>query len=80
MNKQWINNIDVQQKEKWSANSGVTVYATNLERYLFNKTNNRSTIVIGTGKETKFSAQGNIIIHHSNSNQLRKLKDVLLVP
>ena len=29
MNKQWINNIDVQEEEKWLANSGATVYVTN---------------------------------------------------
>ena len=56
MNKQWINNIDVQQEEKWLANSGATVYMTNSERYLFNKIKDRSTIVVGTGKETKASA------------------------
>ena len=53
---------------------------TNSKRYLFNKTKDRSTIVVGTGKETKASAQGDGIIHHTNSNQLMKLKDVLLVP
>ena len=53
---------------------------TNLERYLFNKTKDRSTLVVGTGKETKALAQGDIIIHHPNCNQLIKLKNVLLVP
>ena len=53
INKQWINNIDVQQEEKWLADSGATVHVTNSERYLFNKTKDRSTIVVGTGKETK---------------------------
>ena len=51
-----------------------------MERYLFNKTKDRSTIVVGTKKETKAPARGDVIIHHPNSNQLIKLKDVLLVP
>ena len=80
MNKQWINNIYVQHEEKWLANSGATVHATNLKIYSFNKIKDRSTIAVRTEKETKASAQGVVIIHHTNSNQLIKLKDVLLVP
>ena len=80
MNKQWINNVNIQQEEKWLANSGATIHVTNLERYLLNKIKDRSTIVVGTGKETKASARGEVIIHHLNSNQLIKLKDVLLAP
>ena len=62
------------------ADSGATVHVTNSERNLFNKIKDRSTIVVGTGKETKALAQGDVIIHHPSSNQLIKLKDVLLVP
>ena len=32
--------------------------------------------MVGTGMETKASAQGDIFIHHPNSNQLIKLKDM----
>ena len=69
INKQCINNIDMQQEEKWLANRGATLHMTNLERYLFKKIKDRSTIVVGIGKETKASAQGNVIIRHTNSNQ-----------
>ena len=56
MNKQWIKNIVVQQEEKWLADSGATVHITNSEKYLFNKTKNKSTIVVEIGKVTKASA------------------------
>ena len=56
------------------------VHVTNSEKYFFNKIKDRSTIVVGIGKETKASAQEDVIIHHPNSDQLIKLKDVLLVP
>ena len=36
--------------------------------------------VEGGGKETKSIAKGNVIIHHTNSNQIKKRKDALLVP
>ena len=78
-NKQWTNNNDVQQEEKWLADSGATVHVTNSEKYLFNKMKGRSTIVVGSRKETKALAQGDVIIHHPNNDQLIKLKDVLLV-
>ena len=52
MNKQWINNIDVEQEEKWLADSGATLYVSNSKKYLFTKTKDRSTIVVGTGKQT----------------------------
>ena len=70
----------MQQEEKWLANSGATIYGTNSERHLFNKTKDGSTIVVGTGKETKASAKGDVIIHLHNCNQLIKLKDILLIP
>ena len=47
---------------------------------MFNKTKDRSTIEVGTGKEAKATAKGDIMICHGNTNQLIKLKDVLLVP
>ena len=71
-----MNNIDVQQEEKWLADSGATVHVTNLEQYLFNKSKDRSTIVVVTGKETNASAKEDNIIHHPYSNQLIKLKDI----
>ena len=69
-NKQWINNIDMQQEENWLADSVATIYVTNLEGYYFNKTKDRSTIMVGTGKVTKASARGDIIIWYPSSNQL----------
>ena len=53
MNKQWINNVDVQQEEKWLADCGAKLYITNPKKYLFNKTKDRSIIVVSTGNETK---------------------------
>ena len=72
--------VDVQQEEKWLADSRTTVHVANSEKYLFNKMKDRSTIVVGTEIETKASERGDVIIYHSNSNQLIKLKDILLVP
>ena len=78
--KHWIKDIETKKEEKWLADSGATTHVTNTEKYLFNKIKDRSTIVIGTGKETKATSQGNVIICHSITNQLIKLKNVLLVP
>ena len=47
---------------------------------MFNKIKDKSTIVIGIGKEMKATARGDEIRHHSITNQLIKLKDMLLVP
>ena len=47
---------------------------------MFNKTKDRSVIVVGTGKEIKAIARGDVMIHHSTTEQLIKLKNVLLVP
>ena len=47
---------------------------------MFTKIKDKSTTVVGTGKETKATARGDVIIRHSITNQLIKLKDVLLVP
>ena len=47
---------------------------------MFNKIKDRSVRVVGTGKETKAIARGDVMIHHSKTGQLIKLKNVLLVP
>ena len=62
------------------ADSEATTHITNTEKYMFNKIKDRSTIVVETGKETKATAQDNIIICHSITNKAIKLKDILLVP
>ena len=40
------------QEGKWLASSGATVHIINSDRYSFKKTIDRSTIVVGAGKET----------------------------
>ena len=47
---------------------------------MFNEIKDRSTGVVGTGKETEAKARGDMIIPHSITNQLIQLKDVLLLP
>ena len=47
---------------------------------MVNKIKDRSTLLVGTGKETKVTARGDVIIRHSNTNQLIKPRDVLLDP
>ena len=78
--KHWINYTNIEEEEEWLADSGATAHITNTEKYIFNKVQNRSVMVLGTGKETKAIATGDVIIRHSRTGQLIKLKDVLLVP
>ena len=78
--KHWINNVTMEKEEKRFSDSGATTHDTNTEGYMFNKTKDRSSIVVGTRKETKATARGKLIISHSNTIQLIKLKDVPLVP
>ena len=60
--------------------NGATEHVSNTKRYMFNKVKERSVIVVGTGKETKAIAKGDVMICHSRTGQLIKMKDVLLVP
>ena len=69
----------IKEEEEWLVDSGATAHLTNTEKYLFNKVKDRSVIVVGTGKETKTIARGDIMIRHSGTGKLIKLKDVLLV-
>ena len=71
--------MNVESEEKWLVHSGSMVHVTNLEQYMVNKTKDRSTIVVGTGKETKALARGDIIINYTNTNHLIEYKNVLLV-
>ena len=79
-NKNWINNIKTEKEDKWLANSRATTNVPNTEKYMFIKIKNKTAIMIGTSKETKAIARGDVIIHHSIINQLINLKDMLLVP
>ena len=78
--KHWINYTNIEEEEEWLVDSGATAHVTNIEKYMFNKIKDRSVIVVGTGKETKAIARGDVMIHHSKTGQLIKLKNVLLVP
>ena len=78
--KDWINYTNIEEEEEWMADSGATAHVTNTEKYTFNKIKDWSVIVVGTGKETKAIARGDVMIHHSKTGQLIKLKNVLLVP
>ena len=62
--KHWINYTNIDEEEEWLADSGATLYVTNTEKYMFNKIKDRSVIVVGTGKETKAIARGDVMIHH----------------
>ena len=51
--KHWINYTNVEAEEEWLADSGATTHVSNTEHYMFNKVEDSSMIVVGTGKETK---------------------------
>ena len=72
--KHWVNYTNIEEKEeKLLVDSGTTVHITNTEKYIFNKVKDRSVMVVGTGKETKAIARGDVMTCHSRTGQLIKL-------
>ena len=78
--RHWVNFAKIENDEEWLADSGASAYMTNSEEYIFNKVKDRSIIVVITGKETRAIARGEVIICHSKTGQIVRLKEVLLVP
>ena len=78
--KYWIHSIQSRTNESWLADSGASVHVTNSCKKMFNVIDDDSTIVVGTGKETKATKKGDLMLVHNIANQHILLKNVLYVP
>ena len=79
-NKYWIHSVQSRTNESWLADSGASVHVTNSCQKMFNVIDDDSTIVVGTGKETKATKKGDLMLVHNITNQRILLKNVLYVP
>ena len=80
MKKFWIHSVQSKTDESWLADSGASVHVTNSSEKMFNLKEDESTIVVGTGKETKATKKGDLMLVHAITKQQIHLRNVLCVP